>query len=83
MDYGPSQPEMMSLSMIQNTIINMRSHNESSLIGCDGPDTEAGVYRPSSSLKYFFSCAIAPVDCTGASACVAHVLKCNVHNLFY
>ena len=39
MDYGPSQPEMMSLSMIQNTIINMRSHNESSLIGCDGPDT--------------------------------------------
>ena len=23
----------------QNTIINMCSHNESSLVGCDGPDT--------------------------------------------
>ena len=25
--------------MIQNTIIHMCSHNESSLVGCDGPDT--------------------------------------------
>ena len=24
---------------LQNTIINMCSHNESSLVGCDGPDT--------------------------------------------